>query len=435
MDPGLLAALNAAREVVDIQGGDDAPVGLGVIVVAGGVAHNHRLANLVRARAARLAKRAALAEVVRPVDFSIAALVIPGCAELAGISMRKSGHQVPMEAMVRLAVSSKVRGSGSSIDRVRRLQTAAFGLVGSSALRLQKEGLSCWLDRSRDGVATHFLRGFQVSWDEASQKLRALVDRMPGCKDNDIMKSQSSVQIMAVLASVCQLETQVDGESVLRRFDYQPWVGRPLILQKTSHAFILEGLLRTCPIDLSDREAMKAWSAHASCTVGIFCFDSASSNLVTMRFLSAFAERSGCRFLLHGERCSTHQLHMIKSASISLTKLAGMLYCISKVAQISRTIDGIRTNFIQLIRGKMVVRYEQPPDTGPLAAAALEILCMDGDDVDTYTTDPKGKRSPKKYLQDMVGAFVRMHPSARFGLHAVGGLTGMWVPTPSATFV
>ena len=193
-------------------------------------------------------------------------------------------HHPPMEAMVKLAMSAKVKGSGNEIDRVRKLQHQACAFIGSAALLLQKQGLDHWLEVSAEAKPSrHYLRGWQLSWDEASQKLRAMVGKSPKLQAMIESKAATRVEVMAVLASVCQLEAteQSDG-SVQRKLDSQPWLASPMVLPKCDTAHIVEGLLRSLPCNVSQHASMKQWCEGATCILGLFCLDSASANLSTL---------------------------------------------------------------------------------------------------------------------------------------------------------
>ena len=88
-----------------------------------------RRENVANARAARWPSRAiSVSSTTTREDIKLTALMVPGAASLLGVcqkEVRAMSHHPPMEAMVKLAMSAKVKGSGSEIDRVRKLQHQA----------------------------------------------------------------------------------------------------------------------------------------------------------------------------------------------------------------------------------------------------------------------------------------------------------------------
>lgn len=408
----VLRALRGPRVGLAQDGSGVAPDLALVIVDPAARAQRHLEARVGNAAIAR-AKRSAAAVSQQQLKASddavkLTALMVPGAAGVLGVAkgvLTKLNHHPPMEAMVRLAISSKVTGSGGDLDRVRRLQHHAYALVGSSALYLQEQGVERWLEEATGHAegGKHFIRGWTLSWDEASQKLRALAGRSEKLKEVIETRSQSRVDVMATLASVCQMraEVGVDGH-VKRCLDTQPWLCQPLVLERTDAAHLIEGLLRVVPCNLSDKAARKNWCTNALAVIGTFCFDSASSNLLTMRLLIGFLEGSSLPVLIHGERCSVHQMHIVKASCLVLTKLASMLYCVSKVLKLSRTLSGLRDMIFQVVSRRLVVRYgQQAPDVADLRDAALAIFGVDGNEDQIYFLDRHGNRKMTGYFKDI----------------------------------
>ena len=65
---------------------------------------------------------------VKPEDLQLLALAIPGAAEILNVRPKSLGVQ-PIESLMILALSPRVRGSGRSIDRVRGTQSLDVALV------------------------------------------------------------------------------------------------------------------------------------------------------------------------------------------------------------------------------------------------------------------------------------------------------------------
>ena len=79
---------------------------------------------LARARAASAASRKKKKEGPTPDADSLrmATRCVPGCAGLLGDQLAsRDQRKLPLEAMIRLAVSPKIRGSGPVVEKVRKL--------------------------------------------------------------------------------------------------------------------------------------------------------------------------------------------------------------------------------------------------------------------------------------------------------------------------
>ena len=103
---------------------------------------------------------------------------IPGAEHILGINRAPKSHPRKAEAMLRLSVSPPVRGSGSATERCRRLQHHAQPLISNCALELQERGLARWKSRAVacSGNRVTHLQGLSFALDEASQRMRALIN-------------------------------------------------------------------------------------------------------------------------------------------------------------------------------------------------------------------------------------------------------------------
>jgi hypothetical protein len=392
MDRGLLAVLQAAPAA---QGPSQ-----------------HRQHNIAKAREAlqALARERQIAS--HPVlhtseqQLQLAALCIPGASSALGIKPSR-GHAIPMLAMCRLAVSPKVTGSGSSVDRIRKLQHSAYALVAHSTLALQKQGHCAWVEATSNRASAadadeHFVRGMSFMWDEAGQKMRAMVEKKLAHVNDDASRAQSRVEVMVMLGDVCQLKAMLVGDAYHRSTESQPWIMAPQVVGGTGHLYILEGLARSLPVQLESEESINTWAQGVLACVASACFDSASGNIAAMSCLVDVCTRPSSKLCLHLERCATHQIHIIKASCCAMVNLASMLYSISKVLRVSRTLNALRNNIYNTVKSSFVVRYGEAPSITGLRKAVMQIMGIDGDELDLYRIDKFGKRHPKKFLQDLL---------------------------------
>lgn len=434
MDPDILAILQARPEAP--APGEDPAAGR-----RGGTAQQ-----LAKAREAKLQKQlVAKAKAIvaqGSQSANVAALCIPGCAPLLrdmGVEPKvfRGDGPPPLEAMCRLAVSPKIRGSGYLVTRVRKLQHVSCSLLGSAALAMQRKGLEQWLEaRSPMGDSGgHRVLGFSAMWDEATQKVRALLTKVKELSSptagGNTAAGQTTVSVMVVMGTVHQLtsaEYTHDGvRQVERSFVWQPWLAAPLFLSNTSHPFLLEGLGRALPANLMAPNSLDVCLSNGTVFVVSLTFDFASSNVASFAQLVRSAEsQAGKPLMLHGERCATHCIHLVKARCVAASQLAGMLYSVSKVMKLNRTIDGLRQEFAAQVRNCLEFRIGEPPANDAFQKALLEVLGIDGDMSMFQADSPAGRKLTAWYTD-----VEKMANHSRFD-----PLTGKWLYyLPSCTTV
>lgn len=412
MDPDILA-------IVAAQGGQDAAP-----------ARRQGASNeaLAKARAAKAEKRSARVEAQGTATTSqvqVASLCIPGCGVVMGLpeqgaNLYRSNKPWPLEAMCRLSVSPRIRGSGAVVERVRKMQNVSVALVGSAALEMQRAGFDKWVvQASAPAAGEHRVLGMSIMWDEATQNTKAVLTKMQELPGNTAMSragnSQTVVQVMVTLGTVHEMTASVlETGQVERRSEWQPWVAAPQFVTSTGHAYLLKALSRSMPVALgSPRDVEEFLRCGEEPFVASMCFDFAASNVRAFATMVQATSGHLDRLFLHGERCATHCIHLVKSSCIAATKLAGMLYSVSKVLRLNRSVDGLRHSLAAHIRVRLEFRQGQPPDNGGFMATLLDLLVSDGDRslVDT----PSGFSA---WFQDVKA----MATQSRFDLE-----TGKWI--------
>ena len=132
----------------------------------------------------------------------------PWCGEsLFGVA--RNGRLPDVGALSRFAMSPRVRGSGSAVDRVRLHQNIGAFLMASAALERQRAGLDAW--SANRAACQHYLRGCTAMWDEASQRLQALMGADNARFVSERGRAQTAVQVMVVLASVAECRVGLVG--------------------------------------------------------------------------------------------------------------------------------------------------------------------------------------------------------------------------------
>lgn len=378
-----------------------------------------RLDQLAEARQARLDKLAEKRQqVVDPTERAVMALTIPGCSALAQ-KHETSIVDVRLEAAMRLACSLKVRGSGTAIEKVRKLQNTAVALIGSIALEKQRLGWRLWVEGSvvggeaggSDRDEMFKCRGFSIMWDEAAQKGRALKSVAFGQAGG---KSQRVVEVMVSLGvafqGACVVKPRLAGsvddqqEGVLA--EWQPWLCPPLFMTATAHTHIIAGLRKAMPIDLCDADSVKMFVQGVDVGIVVMIFDSASSNLTAFSCFVEYLENFKVpSMLLFGQRCLSHQINLSRAAAVNLAGVAGMLYSLSKLMGAGHATMSLSQAIHEHVKNNLVVRYGKPPNNKELLSTMLAIFGLDGEDELLYT-DGRYVRTRRttafyKDLQDM----------------------------------
>ena len=329
-------------------------------------------------RAAALAVRRAAPEPPTRTAAQSCALLVPGTGALLGVrapTMQQAlSHH--MGALVRLAVSPRLKGSGPAVESARNLQNVSVALVARTILGRQRLGLGRWLDAAAAQQAERqdfeCLRGFTGMWDEASQRARSLSSTLRSDAPKD-------VQVMVMLAAL--FSVLVDGAS-REVWQWQPWVCAPLFLAETKHKFLLHGLSTAFPFNMMDVESMRTFSQGAFATIICLGFDFATSNVAAYGHLVSHCESFNIPgLMLHGERCLTHQLHIVKSACLSLVSLTPMLYSLSRIVSRDASCSGLESAIRKKVRASFVVRWRRggAPAQDELYNMITGVFGMDGD--------------------------------------------------------
>ena len=146
------------------------------------------------------------------------------------------------------------------------------------------------------------------------------------------------------------------------KWTWQPWLCAPLFMASTNHTHLLVGLAKVMPWIWHDGSSIRKFCNGSSMTMASLCFDFASSNVRSFAQMLGLLKSIGCNhFLLHGERCLVHQLHIVKSACLSASKAASMLYSLSQILPKNHSASGLSDCMKDIVKKKLVVRFRHPP--------------------------------------------------------------------------
>lgn len=155
-----------------------------------------------------------------------------------------------------------------------------------------------------------------------------------------------------------------------------------MYLQSTKAEHLVAGLARSLPANLAKPGALQPWAAENGdfCVVAL-CFDFASSNVLAYKHFAHTTALEGSRIFLHGEWCATHCIHLVKASCITASHLASMLYSVSRLMTLNRTVDGLRSAFREHVRRSLELRQGPPPPPDEtLRADIVYIMGIDEED-------------------------------------------------------
>ncbi len=352
------------------------------------------------------AKQQKLEEVSKAASFAVA--VLPGADKLlqSSTSTALAPCANPMVASAALAFSPKIRGSGSCIEKCRRLQNRAVALVGKCVVDRQAYGLNRWLEMGLKATESMRVRGVCAMWDEATQKLRALLlDRAQreSLASATLAASKKTAQVMVTLSAVAELALAaelVDGK-VERCFFCQPWIAGPLFLPSTKAAFVLDGVLRNLPIKIAERESVEKWGKETEFILIVLCFDGASGNIAALKKMISLVSAFGyIPIAIHAVLCLSHQINLIKSSTVFASGWAGMCYSLSQIMKVGNAVTNLVSSIQEIVKKKLEFRIGLPPDNLDLFNVMLLIFGIDNHSA-AFTVDRNGVRRETKFYKEL----------------------------------
>ena len=347
-------------------------------------AKRQKIARATQARQARvdIAKRKQLAYDVPAEKLALVCMSIPGAAGMLNIKAF-SFQKAPVAGMIRLAMTPRVRGSGAAVAHVRKLQNQSAACVGKTALDCQRVGLSRWLQRPCQPDCEDVVKGLTFMWDEAAQKTRAILGalaRATGQEHKLLGSAPKDVHVQVVLAGMYQVVH--DEASQQARWTWQPWLCPPLFVLSTRARVLLEGLERVLPLNFRDQKSLSDFCKGSSLTLCTMTHDMASSNVSAVGVLTKHIEESGpaCdSFLMHAERCLTHCIHIAKSACLSLSGNASMLYSLSRMLANNQALHNLIKAMRKNVEQNLIIKRAVAPTDDTMFNVILGAWGIDED--------------------------------------------------------
>lgn len=195
-------------------------------------------------------------------------------------------------------------------------------------------------------------------WDETSQRLQAL--RAKALHRERTPLHGVAVQVMVQRGMLTLYEFSGDEG---RTVDLQPIFVKGLRLQSTRADDLLEAMLRSAPVDLSDTERLNDLAAKQEAMVFAWCCDRASSNLASLRwyFKQVGSPAVDVSILPFAELCASHGVALVKGRATVGKTLTQTVSSFTLLTKNSRFMDAMRDNIIALINRHLQVKRERRP--------------------------------------------------------------------------
>lgn len=333
------------------------------------------------------------------------AATFPVVARTLGLpSERRPFDERRALTLMRLAFGEAIRGA----SQFRKVQADAVALVAATARALQHSFVSSILrppplapsEQTLEDplVCVHTL---EWQWDETAQRVKGLQhDRMT---NEHMNHANAAVQVMVQTGLLRSYRCRLGGMPT--QTVHEQVFCRSLLLQEQTADFILEGLLRSLPFDISDPTVVEDLASKCDFLVLSCAMDRASANFKVLDCIWSMLEGATLphNVLLHAEPCVVHGLALVKARPRGDTaSIISVSHTFSTLLRQWRMTAALRNSIIKLVSENLVVRREARPATIAIAARQLtDALYGGAESQHLYKTDRHGVRQPGRLLEDL----------------------------------
>lgn len=287
-------------------------------------------------------------------QLQVIAMSAPGLSKSLGLVVSQSAalsRVVRAQLLVKLAAMPRIRSA--VFETLRKKQAAAVRVVAGvldSITHAYFRSLLQFRSASSSAVArVGKVIAFVCEWDETSQRFAALRKASASRHEKDTTAKVSS-QVMVASGSIVTSGFGHGGLCV------EPWLTNTMALEETSTNFILEGLLRSLPFNMEDKEQMRTLSN----SVGEFVFsatvDRASSNLVCAEWIAQVLSKLPENLLPWCEFCAAHGCALVKGRAPLLKKVSASLVSLTSWLRYSRNVAVLRQEMVFSIGQSLEIR-------------------------------------------------------------------------------
>jgi len=282
----------------------------------------------------------------------------PSCTAVAGMRTRKIPKEVLPMLWMKLAAMPRLRTS--MLSKHRKRQTRALAIV-ATVVREQRNrcwqrlvGQSAISDFTESGVAAGTVLMFCCQWDETSQKFLSQRKLVVGEK---AATGQLSSQVMVMSGTMASCGIASSGLSS------EPFFMNTVVVAETSANFLLEAILRACPIDLESVEALSMLSSRAEFVSMAITVDRAASNIKCANWIAWVCENHPTPSVLPWcEFCGAHGVALVKSRAHRMKQVCGALCSLTHWVRQDRSVSMLRSTIRKIISRTLVVRFHSCPE-------------------------------------------------------------------------
>ena len=254
-------------------------------------------------------------------DFQRGAIVASGQA--AGVLSERDLSLLTLEA----ATSPTVRGSTDACERRRLLQDrsaaalAAFAEAaqGSFFLNVLSGGRATASESAPWAAPSNFLDDERrmsrcIVWcgalDSSRHRARAVQDKSSAQTRATV--GQVGVTFLMQSATYREVFLKVSGTAVT--ID-EPWISRGLVIEQKSANFIVEAVVRRCPLPLTSPQDLRELTLSSDAQYFSWTLDRAAEHVGFMRWVNDIVVELPASATCHMELCTAHGVPLVKGGS------------------------------------------------------------------------------------------------------------------------
>ena len=343
-------------------------------------------------------------------DFQCGAIVASGQA--AGVLSERDLSLLTLEA----ATSPTVRGSTDACERRRLLQDRSAAALAAFAEAAQE---TFFLDVLTGGRAT---ASESAPWAAASNFLDDDERRMSRCivwcgtldssrHRTRAVQDKSSAQTRATVGQVGvtflmqsatyrEVFLKVSGTAVT--ID-EPWISRGLVIEQKSANYIVEAVVRRCPLPLTSPQDLRELTLSSDAQYFSWTLDRAAENFGFMRWVNDIVAQLPASAACHMELCTAHGVPLVKGRSPEGKAVSAHLHSFSVFLRNIKSLQSMMKCLETHVTERTVVVRRQPRPPGHAAWSQDIIRCLFGPDSDDilFATRRDGSKQKKSLLVDL----------------------------------
>ena len=267
-----------------------------------------------------------------PADVKAATLVHLACVPIVRARTRRSTRHAQQEA-VAIVAQSLLNWAHRYWGEATQQTRAAMTPDGSLAVGPTRTVM------------------FSMQWDEASQKFKAMTNKLANGEKITVAKLAHQVMVFS---------SRISTRGVFDAPTEEIIAGRSMALEETSANFILEGLLQQLPLQADARSLSQIASRVTNFVLLAVC-DRASANQLAMAWLFKEVQNSHSNVLPWVEFCWCHGVSLAKNRAKMVKRVGAALRSFTTWLKSHRNTQALRKEIRVVVSRSFEVQYCAPP--------------------------------------------------------------------------